>query len=75
MKLWVEEAAIWWVATNYSVSSRQGSRLLGLSPFTIPCLSLPDPCLSFTIYNEEDIHLYHAGEKGRQTQNSSQAEE
>ena len=51
MKLMVEEAAIWWVATNYNVSSRQGSRLLGLSPSTIPCLSLPDPCLSFTINN------------------------
>ena len=37
----VEEAAIWWVATNYNVSSRQGSRLLGLPPSTIPCLSLP----------------------------------
>ena len=41
MKLLVEEAAIWWVATNFNVSSRQGSRLLGLSPSTIPCLSLP----------------------------------
>ena len=40
-RLPVEEAAIWWVATNYNVSSRQGSRLLGLSPSTIPCLSLP----------------------------------
>ena len=40
------------VATNYSVSSRQGSRLLGLSPSTIPCLSLPDPCLSFTLHNK-----------------------
>jgi len=53
----VEEADIWWwgVATNYNVSSRQGSRLLGLSPFTIPCLSLPDPCLSFTINFSEGV--------------------
>ena len=29
------------VATNYSVSSRQGSRLLGLSPsLAYPCLTL-----------------------------------
>ena len=48
----------WWVvvvvvvvATNFSVSSRQGFKLLGLSPYAIlafPCHSLPDPCLSFT---------------------------
>ena len=37
------------VATKFSVSSRQGFKLEGISPFTIPCLSLPDPCLSFTI--------------------------
>ena len=38
------------VATNFSVSSRQGFKLLGLSPFTIPFLFLSDPCLSFTKY-------------------------
>ena len=59
MKCLVEEADIWWwrVATNFNVSSRQGSRLLGLSPFTIPCPSLPDPCLSFTINVNAEVHI------------------
>ena len=55
MKLLVEEADIWWwVATNFNVSSMQGFKPQGLSPFTIPCLSLPDPCLSFTINKSID---------------------
>ena len=41
----------WVVATNFCVSSRQGFKLWGLPPFANPCRSLPDPCLSFTIYN------------------------
>ena len=43
------------MATNFNVSSRQGFKFYSLSGaimgllMTIPCLSLSDPCLSFTI--------------------------
>ena len=45
------------MATNFNISSRQGFKSYGLLGafrgllMTIPCQSLPDPCLSFTILN------------------------
>ena len=46
------------VATNFSVSSWQGFK--ALRPFAlraIPCRSLPDPCLSFTIFFGQSCQL------------------
>ena len=43
------------LATNFNISSRQGFKFYGLLGafrgllMTIPCQSLPDPCLNFTI--------------------------